>query len=174
MCAPTQPPTLAPTERPSERPTDAPTKIPTRAPAAPCGAGTTTTYWLYDPETSAPTRKLANKTATCLTHPYNVEVRPCDGTIADPDRPVQILLVRAADGSVVHKSATQRAMPYLLFDPASAIGSGVPSSPKPLPNGVYYLGARGSAAAKWGRLTITQDCPCPKGRKGKKGCRSSM
>jgi hypothetical protein len=135
-----------------------------------------TAFWLYDPSTDAPVRKIRNNTATCLPNPYNVEVRPCrdvgGGGGGPLDKPVQIRLADAATGQVVHKSPWQRKAPLLLFDSPNAEREGdVLPSNEALPNGVYRISAKG-APGPWGRLQFTQDCPCRPGdgKKGKKGC----
>jgi hypothetical protein len=159
------------------QPTSRPTGMPTKAPVPACVGGTT--YWLYDPATNAPLRRIVNNTATCLAHPYNVEVRPCGGDPIVLDDPVHVRLSDASSGTaVVHKSAGQSKSPFFLFGSSSsgaAAGGGVvdvlPSS-QPLPNGAYVISTKG-APAEWGRLRFTQACPpCPHGKKkGKKGCR---
>jgi hypothetical protein len=141
-------------------PTKSPTKPPTKLPTIACAG---TSFWIYNPKTNKPIRKIANNTATCLAHPYNVEVRPCSA-----DRPVRVRLVEAASGRVVHASKLQRASPLLLFGPTVPPGDGALSSPGPLPNGAYTISAKG--AAGWGRLLFRQDCPCPHGKEGKDGC----
>jgi hypothetical protein len=143
-------------------PTTLPTKPPTKAPAGPVCRGTS--FWLYDPSTNAPIRTLANNTATCLAHPYNIEVRPCAGSTALANS-VQVRLTTGS-GRVTYKSTAQRVPPFVLFGPPATTGDVLPS-PKPLPNGQYYLSVKG--APGWGGLTFTHYCPCPK--KGKKGCK---
>jgi hypothetical protein len=121
---------------------------------------------VYDRTTTssnAPIRRLGNNSATCLAHPYNVEVRPCrNNATVTLNSPVQIRVVDLAKRSVLHQSRKQRSSPFLLFGPAA-------ESPRALPNGRYYVGAHG--APEWGRVVFTQSCPCPKGKKGRKGCR---
>jgi hypothetical protein len=171
VCGTRHPQTDAPTEAPTKAPSNSPEKAPsiapsTKAPAAPCTGGTS--YWLYDPTTNVPIRRLGSGTAVCLAHPYNIEVRPCNGTSTFLAGPVRIQLARTRRGGpVVHRSKPQAASPYFLFGPASANGD-VLASPKALPNGQYYLSAQGAAA--WGRLKLTQDCSCAKGKKGMKRC----
>jgi hypothetical protein len=168
----TEAPTASPTANPSASPTESPTTKapPTKAPVEACAAGTT--FWLHDPVTNRPIRKLANNTAMCLAHPYNVEVRPCGDSapsgVALLARPAHIRLVDTTRGRpvLVHKSPPQSSPPLYLF------GQGAATSPGPLPNGVYHVSAKGGAAADWGRLVFRQSCRCPKGRKGKKGCRN--
>jgi hypothetical protein len=144
-----------------------PTALPTKAPTSAVSCLEGTTYWLYDPTTNKPVRKLINNTATCLPHPYNIEVRPCNST--PPSRPVQIRLVEASTSGggggiarVVHKGKAQLQPPFfLLAGPASTKGA----RSKALRNGMYSIAAAG--APEWGRLTFTQICPpCRKGRKG--------
>jgi hypothetical protein len=144
-----------------------PSQPPTKSPADPACPGGKTSFWLYDPATNAPVRQLFNHTATCVSHPYNIVVRPC----TDPTVPVRIRLSSERAGGVggrrdiVHSSKAQHEAPFVLFGPSATEGDVLPS-PKPLPNGAYSLSAAG--ASGWGSLQFTQDCPCPK--KGKKGC----
>jgi hypothetical protein len=132
----------------SPPPTRSPTKRPTKAPVVACDG---TSFWLYNPKTNKPIRKIANHTATCLTYPYNVEVRPCSA-----GRPVRVRLVEAGSGRVVHASKLQRQSPLLLFGPAATAGDVLPS-PGSLPNGAYAISAKG--APGWGRLLFRQKCP---------------
>jgi hypothetical protein len=141
--------------------TNAPTKLPTKAPASACDGPS---FWLHDPASrQAPVRKLANHTSTCLPRPYNLEVRPCAAgpTAASPVR----VRLTAGNGRVVHKSKAQSEAPFVLYGPSAVAATAKGPS---LPNGVYYLSAKG--ASNWGRLKFTQNCPCPNGKKGKKGC----
>jgi hypothetical protein len=164
--APTTPlPTMVPTMAPSAPTTGVPTRFPTKKPAPPC-IGVSNYFWIYDPVQNVPIRRAAGNATVCLTHPYNVEVRPCAiSAIKD----VRLLLVDASDGRAVHQSGGSRQRPFLLYGPAAATGDVLPS-PGPLPNGPYYLLADGAPGA--GKVRFTQKCPCPKGKKGKKlGCR---
>jgi hypothetical protein len=143
-----------------------PTKPPTKAPAGPvvCRG---TSFWLHDPSTNAPIRALANHTATCLAHPYNIEIRPCAGSGSTAlANPVQVRLTTGS-GRVIYESNAQRVPPFVLFGPPATTGDVLPSS-RPLPDGPYYLSVKG-APPGWGGLTFTQNCPCP--TKGKKGCK---
>lgn len=154
------PTTTAPTNDPSESPTSVPTKSPTALPS--CNVPT---YWVYNADTNAPIRRLANNSATCLQHPYNVEVRPCreEGL---PQLPVTLKLVRTANRRrVVVHSQVDATAPFFLFGDSPGTGDSVRPSPSQLPNGNYQL-----ASSVGDKVLFTQACPCPKGRKGKKGC----
>jgi PT repeat len=161
-------PTAAPTEGPTVAPTDAPTDAPTEAP---CVGGVA--HWVYITGAGA-VRPLANNTVACLAFPYNVAVvRPsCDTAAAA----VRLRLVEGVSatgggegtGRLVHKGPAQSTSPVFLFGAATAAAT----SPTALPNGRYSLAATGAtiAAEEWGRLRFAQRCPCPGGKKGKKGC----
>jgi hypothetical protein len=118
------------------------------APVPACVGGTT--YWLYDPATNSPIRQLVNNTATCLAHPYNVEVRPCGGDPIVLDVPVHVRLSVASSGTaVVHKSAGQSNSPFFLFGSSSsgvAAGGVVDVLPRsqPLPNVAYAISTKGA------------------------------
>jgi hypothetical protein len=142
----------SPTKSPTMSPTKSPTKPPTKHPTIAC---TGTSFWIYNPTTNQPIRKIANNTATCLAHPYNVEIRPCS-VAAILSRPVRIRLVNATSGRVVHKSKLQRRTPLFLFGPAATAGDVLPS-PGSLPHGAYQISATGEAG--WGRLLFRQSCP---------------
>jgi hypothetical protein len=64
---------------------------------------------------------------------------------------------------IVYKGQAQSVSPVFLFGTAATA-----TSSKVLPNGRYYLSAKG--APEWGRVQFTQNCPCPNGKVGKKGC----
>jgi hypothetical protein len=138
---------------------DPPTQAPAVAPIPTCSGPTT--YHVHNATSNRPVRRIFNNTATCLVHPYNVEVRPCRNSNVTVvlSAPVQIRLVSATTrlgGAVLHSSRPQRSSPLRLFGPPAATrGDAVPPSPKALPNGRYYL----SATATWGRLAFTQRCP---------------
>jgi cytoskeletal protein RodZ len=154
--APTSTPTSTPSSAPTGSPTNAPTSVPTKAPTSrPTCSGAT--HWIYNPLTNTAIRMLANNSATCLVHPYSIEVRPC-GT---DQLPVTIRLVRASDGRLVHRQRDGRAPFYLFGD----IQGQPRPSPKSLPNGSYRM-----ASSAGGTIVFTQSCPCPKGKKGMKGC----
>jgi hypothetical protein len=162
--APTKSPTAVPATAPTRSPSLFPTKLPTQDRAVPC-LGSGTTLWIRSPKTSVPIRQLVNNTAVCLDHPYNVEVRPCNGT-PSLDRPVRIRLV--SSGAVVHHSPPQRVSPFYLFGSSAAH-----SSPRALPNGVYYIDYPSippPSSATGTAVKFTQSCPGPKGQKGMKGC----
>jgi hypothetical protein len=102
-----------------------------------------TTYWVYNVAgTNAPIRPLGNNSATCLVHPYSVEVRPCINGIPFPSGVhLSMKLVRAFPDRrrtvVVHRHVDADA-PYFLFGDTADTGDARPS-PGPLPNGSYWL-----------------------------------
>jgi hypothetical protein len=113
---------------------------------------------------------MVNNTATCVAHPYNIEVRPCASGPPIVDGPVRVRLADASSGRVAYKSAAQHSPPYFLFV-GSTDAAKEARSPAALPNGAYAITVKGASGL--GRLLFTQDCPsCPAGSrwKGKKGC----
>lgn len=164
---PTEKPTKLPTMAPSDPPSPAPvasgapattTRAPTAAPVSSCsGGGGATTYHVYNATADRAIRRLSNRTATCLVHPYNVEVRPPCGSAAGSGA-VRVRLVdasREGGAAVVHTGPARRSPPFFLFGPPDEDPTDrVPSSPRQLPNGRYYL-----STARWGRLRFTQRCP---------------
>jgi hypothetical protein len=175
--APSKPPTKSPTTTaPTASPTKPPTKFPTTVPTnVPSCHGTT--HWVYNADTNAPIRPLVNSSTTCLVHPYSVEVRPCIGGVPLPSGiHLSMKLVRAFPDRrrtvVVHHQVDADA-PYFLFGDAAGTGNDVRPSPGPLPNGNYRLLTSSVAGGgyKGTVLAFAQSCPpCPKGKKGMKGC----
>jgi hypothetical protein len=140
-------------------PTNPPTKAPTSSPSSSCDS---TVYWIYNAATNALTRKLVNNSVVCLAHPYSIEVRPCSAEPAQVS--VTMRLVHAPSGRVVHRQ-WDGTPPFFLFGDVPSTED-VRPSPKPLPDGAYYLSSNVG-----GRISFTQSCPrCPKGKKGMKGC----
>jgi hypothetical protein len=163
--APSKPPTHSPTKSPTHAPTMPPTLPPTKAPTAtsrPSCKGTS--YWVHEPASTVPPRKLVKSSATCLAYPYSIEVRPCldearDSILHDASE-VSMWLVDASTNRVVHRRTGDVVPPYALFG-ASPGGGDVLPSPTPLPDGRYYV-----SSSVGGRVAFTQSCPCPKGKKG--------
>jgi hypothetical protein len=112
--SPTDSPSASPSDLPTRSPTETPTAAPTQLPTGACPIGTT--YWVYDPVTNKPTRRLLNNTITCLAHPYNLEVRPCrNNATVTLDRYVRIRLVDVARTLVFHQSGRQRSSPFFCL-----------------------------------------------------------
>jgi hypothetical protein len=153
-------PSLLPSTVPSAAlPTD-PANITDAAPDEAACDGTS--LWAYEPsKQSGSMRTIQNNTATCVTAPYNLEVRPCDATLASGTT-VQVRIVKASKQGggrqLVHRSGLHRQSPFYLYGPSAATADGTPkrvAGPQ-LPNGVYYVStSRGDA---WGRLVFTQRC----------------
>lgn len=103
---------------------------------------------MYNTTTNTAIRQLTNNSVTCLAHPYNIEVRPCN---VQPSLPVSITLRNGSNKVVT--SQLEYAAPYFLWGDNTATGDVFPSKTR-LRNGVFSL-----VSTVGGRIQFTQSCP---------------
>jgi hypothetical protein len=111
---------------------------------------TKTTYWMWDPTTNAQVGELLNNSASCISVPYNIEVRPCR---APRTAPVFISLKNATMGTIFTQN--EYFAPFYLWGDTTSTGD-VYANKKPLPKGAYWLYSRVDDVLE--KITFTKTC----------------
>jgi cysteine-rich repeat protein len=108
------------------------------------------TYWLWDPKNDTEVGELLNNSASCISVPYNIEVRPCT---APETLPVVLKLKNATLATL--KTQKEDVAPFYLWGDTPATGD-VYRNTKPLPNGTYWLYSTVDGVLE--KLAFTQTC----------------